>query len=261
MAGYYSPSPAPPPPPEGFLPYPWVTQYDPQYQTTYYANTETGETQWTPPDPNTVSSQLPPPDAAVQGTRGMYDGASSQYGGGAYPSAQNYTSTGNAANTGTGEAASFYGSSGTTPQAPGQTSYSSQDPQQQQQYDENGQPVDGERGLGKVIVGGGLAYFAYKRYKDYQKGKLNQQQFKPPYQAPNPFNQTPQLHPPHGKYTGVHYPQAHFSPAYRDNNTPAPTPAWDQKPTPSAYGGPPPAGAYNSAGAGVQVRSSRFSAH
>lgn len=256
MSGYYSPSPAPTPPPpaEGWLPYPWVSQFDPNYQATYYANAETGETTWTRPDPNIVYSQPPPPDvvAAVEQSASHRGGdGSSMYemNSHAPPSSSN--------GGGGGEAASFYSSAGVTPQAPSQsvTSIYPSQQQSQQEYGENGgQPVDGERGLGKVIIGGGLAYFAYKKYKEYQKGKLNQQQFKPPYQAPNPSNQTPQLHPPHGNYNYVHYPQEHFGPPKRDdvgaNNGYAvagqqpPMPAWDQKPSPAAYGGPPP-NAYN----------------
>lgn len=249
MADYYSASPAPAPPAGGWLPYPWVTQFDPQYQTTYYANAETGESSWTPPDPNVVYSQPPPSPGPMQSTsRGdMYNAAST-------PAATSSNNAGAGGSSG-GEAASFYGSAGTAPMSQQasshQSSYTPQDQQQQQQYDENGQPIDGERGLGKVIIGGGLAYFAYKKYKEYQKGKLNQQQFKPPYQPPNHNNETPQLHPPHGGYNYVHYPQEHFGPPKRDNldmmNTngpPPPMPAWDQKPSPSPYGGPPP-NAYN----------------
>lgn len=263
MADYYSASPAPAPPAGGWLPYPWVTQFDPGYQTTYYANAETGESSWTPPDPNVVYSQPPPsPGPIHSASRGdMYNAAST-------PAATSSNNAGAGGSSG-GEAASFYGSAGMAPMSQQassqQSSYSPQDQQpQQQQYDENGQPIDGERGLGKVIIGGGLAYFAYKKYKEYQKGKLNQQQFKPPYQPPNHNNETPQLHPPHGGYNYVHYPQEHFGPPKRDNldmmNTngpPPPMPAWDQKPSPSPYGGPPP-NAYNAPVASYQVSRPSF---
>lgn len=239
MADYYSnsPTPAPGPPAEGQLPYPWITQFDPTHQATFYVNLETQESSWTYPD----LSNFPGPGVApaVQGTRGMSDN-NAYYGGGAATS-QNYPSSGSAGGGG-GEAASFYGSSGTTPQAPGQTTYSAPS---EQQYDANGQPVEGERGLGKIIVGGGAMYMAYKMYKDYQKGKLSKQQFKPP----NPNNITPQLHDPHQNYPNVYYPQNQFGPPKRDNALPAPTPNWDQKP--AAYNGAPPA-PYN-AGAQFQV--------
>lgn len=253
MTDYYSSSPLPTPAP-GTLPYPWITQFDPIYQVTFYVNLETQESTWTLPDLSNASYD--PPAPAVDGTRsapdGMYGGGVSDfnYSSASFPS----SSTGGPNTASSGEASSFYASSGTIPQAPGQSTYTDQTPPQS--YDANGQPIqgDGERGLGKIIVGGGAMYLAYKLYKDYQKGKLNQQQFKPP----NPSDQTPQLHPPHGNYQYVHYPQDHFRPPQRDNNV-APMPNWNQKPTPSGYNGPPP-GPYN-AGGSSQVRASHSVKH
>lgn len=241
MADYYSSSPLPTPA-AGTLPYPWVTQFDQTHQATFYVNLETQESTWTLPDLSLASSPSYQAFPAVEGTRGMSD---NMYGGGASNSysrasiTQSYPTSSNGAGGGNGEAASFYGSSGTTPQAPGQTTYSDQT---QPQYDANGQPIEGgERGLGKIIVGGGAMYLAYKLYKDYQKGKLSQQQFKPP----NPSKITPQLHPPHGSnHQNVHYPQDHFRPPNRDNNATMnpPMPNWDQKPPNTApYGGAAPA--------------------
>lgn len=227
MADYYSSSPLPTPA-AGTLPYPWITQFDPAQQATFYVNVETQESTWALPDLNSSSAsyQTAP---AVDGTRGMSD---NMYGGGASTGAaatQSYSSQYNGSSSnGGGEAASFYGSSGTTPQAPGQSTFSDQT---QVQYDANGQPIqDGERGLGKVIVGGGVMYMAYKLYKDYQKGKLKQNQFKPPSNYGQPSSSQSQYRPQQQ--------QQQYGGYGRDGI--APTPNWDQKPS-NAYGGPPPA--------------------
>lgn len=228
MADYYSGSPLPTPAP-GTLPYPWITQFDPSHQTTFYVNVETQESTWTLPDLNSLStSQHASMDGGIRAMPNNYHGGGAA--GDSCPPAT-YQHPGDSAR-GSGEASSFYASSGTVPQSPGESTHADQ---AQTQYDENGQPIqgDGERGLGKVIVGGGAMYLAYKLYKDYQKGKLNQQQFKPP----NPSNATPQTHPTNGSYPYVQHPQSHFGPPKRDNVAPAPN--WDQKPY-SAYGGPPP---------------------
>jgi hypothetical protein len=230
---YYSGTPSPAPPAEGLLPYPWITQYDPSYQSTFYVNVETNETSWTPPDPSTVTSQPP-----AQLERGMYDSgcpSSSGYdnygGGGATPYSQNNGyQNGSSNGHGSGEASSFYGSAGVTPQGPGQATHSSS--QGQQQIDENGQPVDGERGLGKVIVGGGMAYMLYRMYK---KNQHNKQQFKPPSSGP------PQQG--YGTMQGGHgynkQPQPQQQPYYHSQAPPAPI--WDQKPSQhTPYGGAPP---------------------
>lgn len=198
---YYSSSPAPAPPPsanEGTLPWPFISQWSPEHQTTFYVNVETGESSWTAPDPALTANSKGPPSPYLQAERAYgSDGTPSfDYGSntGAYASSTAYdngsTSRSAAAGAG-GQAASFFAGTGTTAQGPSSTSsfdngYSGQAPpsQQQQQYDENGQPIEGERGIGKVLVGGGLAYFAYKMYKDYQRGKHNQQYYRPPNGGP-----------------------------------------------------------------------------
>lgn len=254
MTDYYPSSPLPAPAP-GTLPYPWVTQFDPTHQATFYVNLETQESTWTLPDLSNLPSFNPPPAPAVDGARSASDNGTYYGGGVADDSYSHSTAPYPSSNTGQaavgGEASSFYASSGTTPQDPGQSTYTNQT-QPPQSFDANGQPIqgsgDGERGLGKMIVGGGAIYLAYKLYKDYQKGKLKQDYFVPPNQ----------VHAPHGSYQYHHNASDHLRPSQSINPAAQMSNSTSKFPTTSDLYPGPPLDPYNSGATNSQVVSRPF---
>ena len=163
------------------LSYPWISQFDENYRTEYYVNTETGTTQWERPR---AAYAYGGSDRGIGGPSSTMSYASDPY---SQPRAGSAPAT--------GEASSYYGSA---PVSTGSASYGQQ-PQQQQYTDTDGTPgPDGERGLGKVVVAGGALWMAHKLYKDWQKKKLSTQQqsmLRPPSYAPQqyaPQQQAPQ---------------------------------------------------------------------
>ena len=163
------------------LSYPWISQFDENYRTEYYVNTEMGTTQWERPS---AASSYGGHDRSVGGSSSAMSYSSDPY---SQPHAASAPAT--------GEAASYYGSA---PVTTGSTSYSQQSQQQQYPPSDGTPGPDGERGLGKVIVAGGALWMAHKLYKDWQKQKLSSQQqsmLRPPSYAPQqyaPQQQAPQ---------------------------------------------------------------------
>ena len=156
------------PPSATDLAYPWISQFDDSYQTFFYVNTETGETSWQHPG-----------SGITQQSGDLYQSSYDGYGS---PSYQATPATTSYPSSGAGEAASFYSSS-SAPVNGGSSHQTTQAPIPDAV--EGGEP--GERGLGKVVVMGGMLYMAHKLYKDWQKNKLNSHQqslLKPPQFAP-----------------------------------------------------------------------------
>lgn len=203
------------------LPYPWISQFDSNYQTAFYVNTVTGETSWNYPSPADVQ----------QSSGGFKAGASG------YEASYEPVTTSSFATTPSGQAASFYGNAG--PAAPPSNTYSSQSAQlQSPMANSAGDGEPGERGLGKVVLAGGALYLAHKLYKDWQKNKLSTQQqslLKPPQYAPR--QQPPPNQGGYGRWTGrsqAFDPQEVYS---------QPQSAWSStsSPGPTTYGQPQPA--------------------
>lgn len=181
-----------PPRPAGVLqdplPYPYVTQWNEQQQATYYANSETGETFWHPPNFGDQGGQLRGPGGIVNSASLRLGnpelktaGASSQPGQPA-PAVQN-----DRVRSG-GEAASFYAGSGNVPQDPNARLTAA--PPEEGPTSTNrafGNESDERAQFGKALGGGGVAAMAWNLYKAYRNGKHNQQQFQPPSGSPPMF--------------------------------------------------------------------------
>lgn len=184
MSALYSGTSGPPgpaPAPQGTLPYPYVTQYDPEQHATFYANTETGETSWDLPEQVRQGGDFDP------GPSGDGPSSSGPHSIGDPGHTQQSTAA-VSGGRGHGEAASFYAASGapTATANPGAVGGSDQ-PQGSTGTRAFGSEQDERGQFGKLLGGSGVAAMAWKLYKDYRNCKHNQQQFRPPNGRPSGF--------------------------------------------------------------------------
>ncbi|KAK9895738.1 hypothetical protein P389DRAFT_170449 [Cystobasidium minutum MCA 4210] len=169
--------PGPASAPQVALPYPYITQYDPQEQATFYANTETGETYWDLPE------------QARQGIGGapFEDSGSGRlsHSGEAYGSGHPQTAPAVQGERSRGEVASFYGSSGPS-QVVNQASADISDPHPGSDGARGfGNKADERAQFGDALSASGVAAMAWKLYKEYRNNKHNKQQFRPPSGRPS----------------------------------------------------------------------------
>ncbi|KAA8911323.1 hypothetical protein FN846DRAFT_887916 [Sphaerosporella brunnea] len=124
MADYAAPPPGPPPPP---VPPGWLAKWDANYNTFFYVNVATKQSQWEPP---TVSATPPPPVPPRPDSQGYPPSPSPQL---QYPPPQQqYPPPQQQQDRGLGSKISSFLKG--TPQQPQQQQYYPPQPQQQQQY-------------------------------------------------------------------------------------------------------------------------------